>query len=239
MTSSVMIAGFTLGIAGSLHCVGMCGPLSLALPVAHFTRSKRFLSLLLYQAGRVITYSFIGLLAGLAGRRIYIAGYQQWFSVFLGSLVLLFALLYFLQKRGLRLKFLRRYYSGIQQLIIKAMQYPAGPVTFLFTGLANGLLPCGMVYIALASTLSLTEVHESVLFMAMFGAGTLPAMMLVAYAGQLMRPSIRLSFQKAVPVFITIMGLVLILRGLNLGIPFISPELPAAPGQSIVCHPAN
>jgi sulfite exporter TauE/SafE len=103
--------------------------------------------------------------------------------------------------------------------------------------MANGLLPCGMVYIALAATLSLPQISQSVVFMALFGAGTLPAMMLVGYAGQMIKPDVRKSFQKAVPVFIALMGVVLILRGMNLGIPFISPELTHAAGAAINCHP--
>ena len=105
-------------------------------------------------------------------------------------------------------------------------------------GMANGLLPCGMVYIALAATLSLPQISQSIAFMALFGAGTLPTMMLVGYAGQLIKPEVRRSLQKAVPVFIVLTGAVLILRGLNLGIPFISTELPGVTGTAAVtCHP--
>ena len=108
---------------------------------------------------------------------------------------------------------------------------------FLLIGMANGLLPCGMIYIALATTLSFTEVVQSVGFMAMFGAGTLPAMMLVAYAGQLIRPTMRVALRRLVPVFICIVGILLILRGLDLGIPFISPGLPHSPGKVVTCQP--
>ena len=94
----VIISGFTLGAIGSLHCVGMCGPLSLALPVNHFDAFQKFIALSLYQAGRIITYSAIGLLFGLAGRGLYISGFQQWFSIIIGAIVLFFAVLYFLQK---------------------------------------------------------------------------------------------------------------------------------------------
>lgn len=232
-----MIAGFTLGAAGSLHCVGMCGPLSLALPVHYLSKTRKLISLLLYQSGRVITYSIIGLLFGFAGRRIYIAGYQQWFSIGMGMLVLTLAILYFVQKKTVHLKFLNRFYFFIQQQISRLLKSVTGPSGFLLMGMANGLLPCGMIYIALASTFSFTEVAQSVAFMAMFGAGTLPAMMLVGYAGQLIKPKWRISLQKLVPVFITLMGVLLILRGMNLGIPFISPELPLSPGDAIVCHP--
>jgi sulfite exporter TauE/SafE len=237
MLLPAMIAGFTLGAAGSLHCVGMCGPLSLALPTCHLSKTKKFISLLVYQSGRIITYSMIGLVFGLAGRRIYISGYQQWFSIGMGILVLTLALLYFIQKKTIHLSFLNRFYHSVQGMIIRLLRSSTGFLGFLLMGIANGLLPCGMVYIALAATLSFPEVSQSVAFMALFGAGTLPAMMLVGYAGRLIRPGIRQSLQKAVPVFIALMGAVLILRGLNLGIPFISPELPVAAGAAVNCHP--
>jgi uncharacterized protein len=233
----VIISGFTLGAVGSLHCVGMCGPLSLALPVTHLSKAKKFFSLLLYQLGRIITYSLIGLLFGLAGRRIYISGYQQWFSIGMGVLVLSFALLYYLRKKTVHLKLLNRFYYSVQKLISRLLKSINGPLSFLLMGMANGLLPCGMVYIALAATLSFTDVWQSVSFMATFGVGTLPAMMLVAYAGQLVKIEVRQLLRRAIPFFVVTMGLLLILRGLNLGIPFISPELPQSPGQALICHP--
>lgn len=237
MTGTALIAGFTLGAAGSMHCMGMCGPLSLALPTHHLSRVQKFFSLLLYQSGRVITYSLAGLLFGLAGHRIYIAGYQQYFSICMGILIALFAAFYFFKKQLVRISFLNNFYLAVQGLIIKVLKSSTGPGGFLLLGMANGLLPCGMVYIALASTLSFSSVNESVGFMAMFGAGTLPAMMLVAYAGQAMKYEARLMLRKLVPFFVLGMGVLLILRGLNLGVPFISPQLPEAAGQAVICHP--
>lgn len=232
----VLISGFTLGAAGSLHCVGMCGPLSLALPTHHLSPVQKFISLLLYQFGRIITYAFLGLLFGLAGRRIYITGYQQWFSIGMGIVVLSLAAFYFIRRKNFHLSFAGKFYAGVQSLIIRLLKSSTGSFGFLLLGMANGLLPCGMVYIALATTLSFTTVLESVGFMSMFGAGTLPAMMMVAYAGQLIKLEARQLLRKAVPYFVMVMGVLLILRGLNLGIPFISPELPHAPGQAVVCH---
>jgi sulfite exporter TauE/SafE len=237
MLLPAMIAGFTMGAAGSLHCVGMCGPLSLALPTNHLSKTKKIISLLVYQFGRIITYSLIGLIFGLAGRSIYISGYQQWFSIGMGILVLSLALLYFIQKKTIHLSFLNKFYHSVQGVIVRLLKSSRSTFSFLLMGMANGLLPCGMVYIALAATLSLPQISQSVVFMALFGAGTLPAMMLVGYAGQMIKPDVRKSFQKAVPVFIALMGVVLILRGMNLGIPFISPELPKAAGAAVNCHP--
>ncbi|HRX93830.1 MAG TPA: sulfite exporter TauE/SafE family protein [Chitinophagaceae bacterium] len=231
-----LLAGFTLGAAGSLHCIGMCGPISLALPVAHFSKSKRLLALFLYQAGRILTYSFLGLLLGLAGRSIYLSGYQRWFSIVAGSLILLSALLYFYRRNIVRLPFLNSFYQNIQKVISYFLKKANNPAGFLLIGMANGFLPCGMVYIAMASVLSFNTITESVGFMAMFGAGTFPAMMTVAYAGRLINPGIRASVSKAIPVFVAVMGMILILRGMNLGIPFISPELPGAPEEAVICH---
>lgn len=233
----VLISGFVLGTAGSLHCIGMCGPLSLALPIQHLSRAKKFFSLLLYQFGRIITYSAIGLVFGLAGRRIYIAGYQQYFSIIMGALIIGLSILYFLRHKTIHLKFLNRFYFFVQRQIATLLKSAIRPSGFLLMGMANGLLPCGMIYIALAATLSFTEVFQSVGFMAMFGAGTLPAMMLAGYAGQMIKPGWRISLQKLVPVFISAMGILLVLRGMNLGIPFISPELQQSPVDQLICHP--
>lgn len=233
----VIISGFTLGAAGSLHCVGMCGPLALALPVHHLSAFRKFTSLLLYQAGRIVTYSAIGLLFGLAGRRIYIAGYQQWFSIGAGILVLLLALGYFLHLRSIRLPLLDGFYSGVQRLIGRLLKKTNSYPGFLALGMANGLLPCGMVYIALAATISFTEVYQSVGFMSAFGAGTLPAMMAISFAGQAIGMETRMLLRKAVPYLVMAVGILLILRGMNLGIPFVSPSLPGSPGASLECHP--
>lgn len=237
MIWQVMIAGLTLGATGSLHCVGMCGPLSLALPTHHMSSVGKIISLLLYQIGRVITYSMIGLLVGLVGRSIYIAGYQQLFSIILGSIVLLLAFFYFIQRGTFRSPLLARVYDPVQKLVIRAMNQANGPFGFLLMGMANGLLPCGMVYLALAAALSFGELSETVSFMAMFGMGTLPAMFLVAFAGRMINIELRKTLRKIVPVFVVLTGVILILRGMNLGIPLLSPIMPEETTGIINCHP--
>jgi uncharacterized protein len=237
MLLPVLLSGFMLGAAGSMHCMGMCGPLSLALPSQHLTPAKKTISLLLYQAGRIVTYSLIGLVVGLAGHRIYLAGYQHWFSIAAGFLIIALTILYVLRKRAPHFWLINRFYQLVQRILIKILRSSPNAGGFFLMGMANGLLPCGMVYIALASTMSLPGVGESVGFMAMFGAGTLPAMMIVAYAGQVMKFETRIVIRKAVPFLMASMGILLILRGLNLGIPYISPQLPAEVGQPAICHP--
>jgi len=236
MTIPGIIAGFTLGIVSSWHCAGMCGPLALALPVHHLPAAKKFTSLLFYQSGRVITYSVLGLVFGLAGSRFYIAGMQQWFSISIGIAILLFAILYYYGKKTIHFSFLNRFHFFIQKTISSLLRSAKNPAGYLLLGMANGLLPCGLVYLAVAGALAFGNAFHSMFFMIAFGAGTIPAMMIAAYAGHLMNYSVRQTMKKAVPVFITAMAIILILRGLNLGIPFISPDLPAETTKAVSCH---
>jgi uncharacterized protein len=237
MLASIIISGFILGTVGSLHCIGMCGPLSLAIPVQHLSTFKKITSLLLYQFGRIITYTIIGLATGIGGNVIYLAGYQQLFSAVAGAMLVVFALFYFLGKtKTFKLLILRKFYTTVQQLIIKILASVKKWYSYVLLGMANGLLPCGMVYIALAATLSFTTIGHSAIFMAGFGAGTLPAMMLVAIVGHQLKPKFRLYFKQLVPFVIFFFGIILVLRGMNLNIPFISPVLPHESAQAIPCH---
>jgi sulfite exporter TauE/SafE len=236
MIGAMLIAGFGLGAAGSLHCVGMCGPLSLALPTAGLKPVKRIFYLLSYQAGRVISYAFLGLLVGLAGESLDMAGLQQQFSIIAGIIIFLAAILYWLRKTAFHFSFLPGFFHFMQQLTGKLLYKARDPRGFLLFGIANGFLPCGMIYIALAAAITAPAIGDAVLFMVLFGAGTLPAMMLVGYMGQLINLRARQSMRKAVPFFITLMALVLLLRGLNLGIPFLSPDLSMQNKETIECH---
>ncbi|MFT3705575.1 MAG: sulfite exporter TauE/SafE family protein [Agriterribacter sp.] len=231
-----IIGGFMLGFAGSLHCVGMCGPLSLAIPTWHLRPIQKFLALLLYQLGRIITYSILGLIIGLAGRSINMSGWQQGFSIALGIIMLIAAATYFIRKNSVRFNLLSGAYLYIQKLIATVLRCYKGLRGFLLLGLANGLLPCGMVYIALATALTTPGLLQSATFMTSFGAGTSPAMLLAAYGMQFLNARYRAVFKMAVPFFITLTGIILILRGMNLGIHFISSLMPAAPTDAVSCH---
>lgn len=237
MLWAVIIAGLSLGAVSSLHCVGMCGPLALALPVHHLSKPQQLLSLFLYQFGRIITYSAFGLLFGLAGRTIYVAGFQQWFSIVMGIVVLLLVILYWVFKNPLQPSAFKKLFGAVQSYMMNAFRSKKSSGGFLLLGIANGFLPCAMVYVAIAGALTTTQVSFGVLFMAMFGAGTLPAMMIIGYFGRMVSLPVRNMFRKSIPVLMTVMAIVLILRGMNLGIPFISPILQGPAGDAVVCHP--
>ncbi len=220
---------FFLGLLGSLHCIGMCGPLVLALPTQHLNATRRVTAALLYHGGRILVYSLGGMIFGLLGHRVWLAGWQQGFSITLGVLILL-------------LVAFRRFlpattgaYAPVQRIIARLWQGPSISKFFLL-GMANGLLPCGMVYLAIAGALTRPQVIEAVGFMAFFGLGTLPLLLLLQYTGHRLGLPFRLQLRRALPYITILMAILLILRGLDLGIPFVSPALPAAPGQSASCH---
>jgi sulfite exporter TauE/SafE len=229
------LAGGLLGLVSSLHCVGMCGPLALALPVQQFSKAGQSLAYTAYHTGRVTTYSLLGLLFGWAGRGVYIAGLQQWLSVILGVVTLFLAVHYFIPRKQLQFSWMQRFTQWVQQWMGRFLRQGKKRHYFLL-GMTNGLLPCGMVYIAVAAALSSSSMGNAVVFMAMFGAGTLPAMLALTSLRYILSLDIRRQFRKAVPWFITAMGVILILRGLNLGIPFISPVMAEAPPDPVICH---
>jgi hypothetical protein len=237
MIGPVLIAGFSLGLISSLHCIGMCGPLVLALPLQGLSGAHRMISTGLYHGGRIGMYAGLGLLSGLLGHRIYIAGWQQGVSIGLGTAILL-SLGWKWMRRLFSIRkilFPGKFYNMLRQWILRLWQSPSTGNFFLL-GVANGLLPCGMVYFAVAGALSLSGISQGLLFMVSFGTGTLPLLLLLSYFGHQVRPNFRVSFQKGLPFLIAIMAVLLILRGLNLGIPYISPILPGERVGTIECH---
>ena len=231
----VIAGGLTMGLFSSFHCIGMCGPLTLALPLQNKSWSRRLLSVVLYHTGRVLTYCLLGIAFGLAGRRLQVAGWQQWFSIILGLLILSLWAWSLINKRGAQFPLARKFQQQITRLNMYLWKAPEKQ-GFLLLGMANGLLPCGMVYMAVAAAISTGDVGYSTLFMALFGLGTLPALVGVGYFGYWLNVAVRNNLRKAVPFFMAAMGVVLVLRGLDLNIPFISPLLPVIPGNNASCH---
>ena len=232
---SILIAGLLMGSVGSLHCIGMCGPIALSLPAVKQTRLSRFLGSLLYNFGRVITYGTLGLLFGLIGNSFIMLGFQQGLSITLGVIILVFILI---PKSEIpSLKIFDSFLSKIRKQIINLFQKKSYSSLFLI-GLLNGLLPCGSVYIAVAGAIATADPFHSSLFMASFGLGTLPLMWSVAFFAGEFKFNFRLKIKKAYPYFMAAMACLLILRGLNLGIPFISPSFSNSNHvlQSINCH---
>jgi len=214
--------GFVMGFVGSLHCLGMCGPIVLVLPRSAAPLTS-LLGRLLYNLGRTVTYAFMGLIMGFIGELISLAGYQQALGIVVGSLMVLAGLF---PGRIARLltpgeglgPWLGKLKSALGGLFQK------GTLVSLFTiGLLNGFLPCGLVYAALGASLAAGGLVPGVLLMVMFGLGTIPALLALSYAGDLLTLGLRRRLQRLLPLALVIMGLLFILRGLALGIPYLSP----------------
>jgi len=222
---TILLTAITLGFLGSLHCVGMCGPIALALPVVNNNSLSRFTGIIIYNIGRVLTYSILGIIFGMLGKTFIIAGYQQALSIGLGVLILIIIL--FPARYTQRLNFTAILFKPVSKLKVSLGKlFSKRTYSSLFTiGILNGLLPCGLVYTAIAGAIAVAEPIKAGLFMAVFGLGTLPAMLAVALAGQKISIGLRNNFRKVVPVFVVTMAVLLIMRGMNLGIPYVSPEM--------------
>lgn len=224
MNESFWLAtALVIGLSGSFHCVGMCGPIALSLPLGDKSLSVRSLGIVLYNLGRAITYGIFGLLVGFIGTGFTMAGFQEWITILIGALMILMVIfpgIYSNINVGThKLGILGRVKSELNKLF-KSKRI----ISLFIIGLLNGLLPCGLVYMALAGAMATGTFYESAMFMVVFGLATTPMMFVVSFAGSLLSISFRKFINKISPFIIVLIGILFILRGLNLGIPYISPS---------------
>lgn len=232
---AIFFAAFMIGIVGSFHCVGMCGPLALSLPLSNNSFAAKFSGAFIYNAGRIVTYSAFGLLFGLIGQTASVFGFQQWLSIIAGALILLFIILpkkYKLQHNAA--KYTNGFFVKLRLELGRLFTQKNNSSLFVI-GLLNGLLPCGLVYMAVAGAIAAGDVGSSVLFMAAFGLGTLPIMWSVAFFGNYMGVSLRQKIRRAYPYMMALMACLLILRGMGLGIPYVSPQMNAKKAEVHGC----
>jgi sulfite exporter TauE/SafE len=224
-----VLSGLVVGVLGSVHCAGMCGPLAIALPVPQAARMKYITGRVLYNLGRVVTYMLLGAIAGAVGKRLFMAGAQQIVSIVLGILLLIFALApSVLHRIPTGALLLERLTGPVKRALGTLLQRSSLVALFLF-GIVNGILPCGLVYVALAAAITTGDVFHGVLFMAGFGLGTVPVMLAIALLGKQLQGGVRKRLSRLLPVFMTVIAVLVLLRGLNLGIPYVSPKIVEEP----------
>lgn len=228
-----VITPLLLGLAASLHCVGMCGPLMLALPLDAAGRRHVLREMLTYHAGRILTYAALGVLFGLLGKSIALAGIQQGLSIGAGVLMLAMAFMAWrFEQLVTNLPGFGRFTRSVQLRIGRLLKQNSKGAAF-GVGLLNGLLPCGMVYAALAGAIATSRGIEGGLFMALFGLGTLPLMLTVSVLGRSFGYSIRQKIRMAQPILLTLAGLLLLQRGLHLDLSLFESTVPKAGYE---CH---
>lgn len=228
----MLVLAFTLGLFGSLHCVGMCGPIALLIPLQRQHKGFRSLQLGAYFIGKTLAYALMGLLFGLVGEGIFIAEYQQEFSIFAGLLMILMGLfsLLHLRVKGLGNPLLKGF-SLLKNALGKQLSKKT-VTSSLSIGFLNGFLPCGLVYTALFGALAMGNWWGSMTYMTVFGVGTIPLMLLLILLGDFLPLALRRRLNQWLPLVVILVGILFILRGLGLGIPYLSPA-----DTHLILHP--
>jgi len=219
-----IISGLVLGFLTSFHCMGMCGPIALALPLYGNRRLQKLFGGILYHLGRTTTYIIFGFIFGLLGQGLAALGFQRWVSIIAGTLMIITVLSPSLFKsnfnnRGIFNSLLLKVKTALKKLFsIKSFG------SLYLIGLLNGLLPCGPLYFAFIISTGTGNVIYASIFMLMYGLGTIPLLFLITILGNFISTPIRNKINSMFPVLIVIIGILFILRGLNLGIPYLSPK---------------
>ena len=229
------LSALIFGLLGSFHCVGMCGPIAFVLPVDRTNNYKKITQISLYHIGRLLTYSIIGLIFGIIGKGLYLFGFQQQLSIVIGVAMIVIVLIPY--KTFNKYNFSKPVYKLISKVKanLGAALKKKSPDTFLTIGFLNGFLPCGLVYMAVFGAIASGNAFEGSLYMAVFGIGTIPLMTTAIYFSNFLKGTLRQKIQKAIPVVVVLIGALFILRGLGLGIPYISP----APVSDVITNTMN
>lgn len=220
----MIITAFILGLLGSFHCVGMCGPVAFLLPLDRKNKTKRIIEVISYHSGRLFTYGILGLIFGILGKQLRLFGMQQQLSILIGALMILVILIP--NKTFNRYNFSKPIYKWVSKLksTIGIQIKKKEPGTFFTLGFLNGLLPCGLVYMAVFAAIGTGNMWNGALYMILFGLGTIPLMTGAIYISNFLKGTIKTRILKLIPVFVIIMGFMFIVRGLGLGIPYLSPS---------------
>lgn len=217
----IVFAGFILGLIGSLHCAGMCGPIALNLPLRGNTIVERLISGILYNLGRTLMYGIMGAVFGSVGKGLFLLGIQQWVSIIMGTVMILTVITPFIFKKFnyFKFDFFTKYLSAAIQKLFKIRSYKG----LFFIGMLNSLLPCGLVYVAIIGAIATGNIYYGSLYLILFGLGTLPMMLSISLVGNFITFRVRNRLNRLIPYLVVFIGALFIMRGLCLGIPYISP----------------
>lgn len=213
-----------IGLFGSIHCVGMCGPLAFAIPVIENKWWLVIADKILYNLGRIVTYTLLGLVIGIIGRQLWIYGLQQLVSVITGTLIVLAATSRILKLHIRNSRLTAKLFVPVNKLLAYALKHHDG---HFIIGLINGLLPCGFVYLALAGAINTPSSLAAAQYMFWFGTGTFPLMLIATVGSNFITVPLRSKINKAIPYLMLALGCWFVIRGLDINIPYLSPKNPA------------
>ncbi len=232
----MVISALVFGLLGSFHCIGMCGPIAFMLPVTRDNNYKKALQVAIYHLGRLLAYSTIGIFFGLIGKSLNLFGMQQQLSIAVGIAMIALIMFPRIMGKGQLPGPLSKVVSRLRTSLGKALKRKKLG-TFFSIGLLNGFLPCGLVYMAVLGAVALGSTWNGGLYMFLFGLGTVPLMTSAIYFQGILKKVNKRHIQRLVPIAVVSIGLLFILRGMGLGIPFISPEPVEATVTTQGAHP--
>ena len=210
---------FMIGLVGSLHCIGMCGPIALAIPYQANTKVQTLGNILLYNSGRIITYGLIGILPAIFGLALSLSGMQKNMSIVLGAMLIIAAAFSIpLDQRTHAIPGINKIYLWAATKM-KSFISQKNKAAFFITGLLNGFLPCGMVYMAVMGAITQTSMANAFFYMILFGMGTVPLMLMIGVSGQFINLTWRRKLQSVIPVFMIGIGILMIMRGITIDLP--------------------
>lgn len=228
---SISEIAFFIGLFGSVHCIGMCGPLAFSVPVSQNNWWRIIVEKVLYNTGRVLSYTFLGFLIGFLGRQLWISGLQQGLSLLSGGLIIMAGLSRMFKIHLFRSRFSATLLSPVNRLLSYALKRRAG---HLAIGILNGFLPCGFVYMALIGAVNTPSPLAAASYMFWFGLGTFPLMLIATVGAGYIGPVFRRRVNRMMPYFMVCLGFWFILRGMGMNIPYLSPAKQAS--GITVCH---
>ncbi|MBS1651036.1 MAG: sulfite exporter TauE/SafE family protein [Bacteroidetes bacterium] len=214
----LIISAIILGIANSFHCGAMCGPI---ISILNLKSNYKNASIWFYHAGRIYTYVLLGMLTGAIGFTIDLTGFSAYLSIISGVLFLITVLVHF---NIFKIQFKSSKVLTYVKLKISNHLYKKTNLSKFITGMFNGLLPCGVLYMALAASLSAGTFAKSGVFMFFFGISTLPSLFFINEIKNALLKISGVKFQKHLPLIFISISFVLIIRGSGLGIPYVSPK---------------
>jgi uncharacterized protein len=214
MFGALPLLAITMGLLSSLHCIGMCGPIALALPVRTGGTRQKLFALGVYNTGRTLTYASLGAAIGVLGSGLAWMGFLKYLSVLAGVAMLAYVLWPAHLNRYLHLPtFWQQIVKKIKQKMSVRLKRQ-GLASWLILGTLNGALPCGMVSLALVSSLATGTASGGALYMLLFGVGTVPTMMAVGFFKQFISTVWRIRIHRFTPVLVGIAGVLLVIRGI-------------------------
>jgi len=234
MGIAAILMAFLMGFTGSLHCAGMCGPIIWIMPFQAFSGLQKMLAIALYHIGRISVYALMAVVLH-SFKELFNPRVQQYVSVFSGVLLLVAGIITFVP--GHSIKFKLPWSEPVKKMLGKVIGSP-GLGAIAAAGVLNGLLPCGLVYMALSATMAMPSAAGAAILMYVFGVGTMPMLVGITLLKSRMNFVKGVNIKRFAPVIVFSFGLLFVLRGLNLGIPYLSPkvEMTAKEVKSSCCH---